>query len=354
MSETNHRESAENNELKKNNYYIWQQNKYDIGEKILKERRDQVTYAGKYSERYKNFNSINSAYSNMYSTTTTIKSSADENCNDSPQSAQNLEKAFSRNHNLNTSKLAHQTDSNFSPNVCNKQNSLPTSPKFNHKQSPSFTRKQPISPNFKINKKSFKTKEPGSNATNDLNNSQNLSQLTSFKIKKPVDYTEINYLTVPCTKSDKDQNSFDTLTTLQGIANCIAVHEEKHKISENVDKFDEFLKKRWNAQNESANILQNKEKSQNFNYNELNQKPLKSFNEVENLLRPGVSNLEAEKIADKRHSDLENPTHHKKRHAVLRTTSDVQDKCRKQLEKYLPRPRSKQSKVFILIFKPYK
>lgn len=286
----------------------WSKNNHDIGWKILKENRDRITYAGKYQDRYKD--------------------------------------AF-------LPKPAEMTSKSFNPS------SLKASP--SPSASPSFPRKIPRA----TKKCCAKEVETTSyrNATSDLNNSKHVALLAKYKPKpaklelQDLDFTEINYLTVPnnaalCSTTPATQeppNSFDTLKMLQEIETCIKASEQKQNYHDNISKFDELLKKRvLNPATLPAGELI-REKSENFDVASQNehQGQLKSFGEVQNFLRPGVSNLEAEKIADSRHSSVEKRAE-KKSHSVARTVSDIQDRYRKIISRQLPHPRKSKIKVFYL------
>lgn len=348
----------------------WSINKYDIGLRILKETRDKVTYAGKYSERYKDLKLIRTNVKDMNvppeNTPMDDNQAVSTTNNQSPLSNHkecHVKRPESPTKNNNNNKIIVHKE--YQLDIKQRNSSNPTSPKFNHKESPRFLRKQPMSPNFKLKTKCIKDIESGSNATYDLNNSKNLSQLTRYKMKveentkKTIDYTEINYRTVPnnaalCTSTTQDETYFDTLQGLKGVENYIARREERQKLFDNINKFDEMMmKNRKKVPNLlQEDVLMKKEKSQDFDYNKkalshIND-PLISYGEVEDLLKPGVSNLEAEKIVELRHSAIQKRTENKKEYPVSRTVSDAQDiKHRKQvLEKQLPRPRLNKFKVY--------
>lgn len=352
-SDTNNKASYD---ISKKN--VWSENKHDIGLRILKEKRDRITYAGKYSERYKDLKLIRS--SSMYQNYRQETPTSDNDNTTCPSFIQNQFNNMKHERtNGNESVVESPTRPRKLQNLV--QSSNPTSPKFNHKESPIFVRKQPMSPNFKAIKKYIKDKETGSNATYDLNNSTNVSQLTSYKIKKsddlkiPIDYTEVNYLTVPnnaalcSTPTNPEDNSFETMRLLKNVESFIAKREENENLRNNFHKFDELIKK----QSAATALLQEdikikKEKSQDFEKAIPLADPLKSYGEVENLLRPGVSNLEPDQIVELRRSDKEERMPEKKKnYPVARTVSDVQDnrRVRHVLEKQLPKPRVRP-KVF--------
>lgn len=134
-----------------------------------------------------------------------------------------------------------------------------------------------------------------SNATQDLNKAENLSQLISYKlvsdVKKQQPPTETNGVNV---YSIQPPQTTDTLDTLSTIEKCITQMEAKAIQQKNIQKFLELCK---SIKPDAKTDNNNKDKSQTSvvppSVVPPNQ-PLKSFNEVENLLKPGVSDMEAE------------------------------------------------------------
>lgn len=137
------------------------------------------------------------------------------------------------------------------------------------------------------------------NATQDLNKAENLSQLISYKlvsdVKKPQSDTAAN-------DNNNDVNIYsiqqpkntDTLDTLNTIEKCISQLEAKAIQQKNIEKFMEICKRikpdmKTEAKDKSQNVL-----APNASPSTIDQPPLKSFNEVENFLKPGVSDMEAE------------------------------------------------------------
>lgn len=136
-----------------------------------------------------------------------------------------------------------------------------------------------------------------SNATQDLNKAENMSQLVSYKLvsdvkKQQQDKTDdVNIYTIQPPKTSEAATTIDTLDTLQTVEKCISQMEAKAIQQKNIQKFLELCKSiKPDAKTEA------KDKSQELNQKPPtnNQPPLKSFNEVEDLLKPGVSDMEAE------------------------------------------------------------
>lgn len=132
------------------------------------------------------------------------------------------------------------------------------------------------------------------NATQDLNKAEDLSQLISYKlvsgVKKP-----------PAPDKDPDVNIYaiqpkaepatDTMDALSNVERCITQMEAKAIQQKNIQKFLELCKSikpdaKADPKDASGDSLAQEPAAL--------QPPLKSFNEVEDLLKPGVSDMEAE------------------------------------------------------------
>lgn len=336
MSETETQQKSVSDVTDNERSLGWATKSHDIGIQRLKEERNRITYGVKYADRYKSF-----LQQNLPAATAT-KLEMEPKCP------------------LNSPNIKPNTNSpNFIQKHTFKPPSNPTSPKFNHKTSPSFAKKQTLSPNFP-NKMGFKDKEHGRNATQDLNNSKNVSQLASYRIistsnqpPKLIDYTEQNYYTVPNSENytvnlrnkNKDDTKTDTMYTLENIQAYITECEEQQKLKKIVPDFPAIMTRPRTEEN----ILSCRENSPNIDSKDMNhiQEPLKSFNEVENLLKPGVSDLEAEhrEIKGSRHSsrtdeDYQRTPPHKQVH---RTVSDARYRPAKVFEKHLQNPRPRKT-----------
>lgn len=340
MSDKESQQKAANNVTDSERPLDWAPNSHDIGIQRLKEERNRITYGVKYADRYKSF------LEPISPTANSTKIEMDPKC---PSNSPNIK--------------PNTGSPNFIQKHTFKPQSNPTSPKFNHKNSPSFAKKQTMSPNFP-NKIGFKDKERGRNATHDLNNSKNISQLASYRIisasnqatPKPVDYTEQNYFTVPNPESYavtfrnkiKDDPKTDTLYTLENIQAYITECEEQQKLKKIAPDFPTNMTRPRTEEN----ILSCRESSPKIDSKDMNhiQEPLKSFNEVENLLKPGVSDLEAEHREIKGRHSSTNEEYNKRTPShkhVLRTVSDARYKPAKVFEKQLQNPRPRKiTKVF--------
>lgn len=136
------------------------------------------------------------------------------------------------------------------------------------------------------------------NATQDLNKAENMSQLISYKLVSDVK----KHQQPPEARRDGDLNIYsiqpakpaetDTLDALQSVEKCITQLEAKAVQQKNIQKFLEICKSiKPDAQ---STIPQDLATSAQKKPEGALQPPLKSFNEVENLLKPGVSDMEAE------------------------------------------------------------
>lgn len=126
------------------------------------------------------------------------------------------------------------------------------------------------------------------NATQDLNKAENMSQLVSYKLVSDVKKQQDGDVNIYSIQPPKTTET-DTLDTLQTVEKCISQMEAKAIQQKNIQKFLELCK---SIKPDAKTDV--KDKSQDLVQKPAIQPPLKSFNEVENLLKPGVSDMEAE------------------------------------------------------------
>lgn len=334
---------------------------HDIGLRRLKIERDRITYAGKYMDRYKDeFNKKplppprkNNALSARFK---------DIDGNIRPQSAPPSEAEDAGKSGRNV-KLLEIIGS-------------------------------PVSESRKVIINSPVLSSKTNNATHELNKAENMSQLTSYKLvsdakikfKQSKSYDEspkmekktkkknndLNVYTVqPSQKPSTDLNhkfsasrgepNLDTLNPLQQIENYISMCEAEAVKKQNLQKFDEILKKK-NTNNLNGPLI-NKEHSQDIDLKQFEhiQEPLKSFNEVENLLRPGLSDMQAENAETFDRTDkTRNSTTGVQRNEVklnvklARASSDAQERVPIQRKKPVTKIRhhrvsSQDSQVFFAL-----
>lgn len=169
-----------------------------------------------------------------------------------------------------------------------------TSTRMNNSPTMPVKFEQPVKLTSILSSPTDTRKTVSGNATQDLNKADNLSQLTSYKlvsdVKKPQSETkdndDVNVYSIQPPKTT------ETLYTLSTIEKCINQMEAKAVQQKNIQKFLELCKSI-----KPDTKPDNKDKSQNSIVPASvtsNQPPLKSFNEVENFLKPGVSDMEAE------------------------------------------------------------
>lgn len=178
-------------------------------------------------------------------------------------------------------------------NASNNAETGSTSSKTNNSPTMPMKFEQPVKLTSILSSPTDTRKAVSGNATQDLNKAENLSQLISYKlvsdVKKPQPETKDNGVNIYSIQPPKTTDTLDTLNTIE---KCITQMEAKAIQQKNIQKFIEICKSIKPDSKTEA-----KEKSQNQlapNVVPSNQPPLKSFNEVENLLKPGVSDMEAE------------------------------------------------------------
>lgn len=140
-----------------------------------------------------------------------------------------------------------------------------------------------------------------SNATQDLNKAENMSQLVSYKLVSGVEKQQqqqdksddVNIYTIQPSKTTEPPppTTIDTLDSLQTVEKCISQMEAKAIQQKNIQKFLELCK---SIKPDTKSDVKDKSQELNPKPPTNNQPPLKSFNEVEDLLKPGVSDMEAE------------------------------------------------------------
>lgn len=251
--------------------------KFDIGIKMLRNQREQITNAGKYNERYKN----TFAEKKEYPLSARYK---DLNCRINARFGLNSEGGST---DTESSSSAHSEHSRPTPSPV-------SSPKF----------EKPVKLTSILNPPS-----KNSNATQDLNKTNNLSQLTSYKlvsdIKKVDSASESPKIESICKNKEDciniyqiqppkqtDHKNIETMDALLQVENYISQMEAEETRKRNMQKFNELCK---NLKPDGGKGQ--KDKSQetiNKKVPEHMMAPLKAFNEVENLLKPGVSDMEAE------------------------------------------------------------
>lgn len=254
-------------------------NKFDIGITMLQNRRDKITNGGKYNERYqdtfaeKKGYPLSARYKDIYGRLRQVPNSEGSSSGSSDSSS-----------------VASSSDKS-------KRNPSPvSSPKFD----------KPVKLSTIINGSPTKNR----NATQDLNKTSNMAQLTSFRlvseVKRPIKNNkgELMYIKPHRLHDENDQvvNKIeqqppDTMELLQNAGSIISKLEADEKRRRNIQKFNEICKNlKPDVKNEQKDVSQElrEEPRKNAINIESLAPPLKSFNEVENFLKPGVSDMEAE------------------------------------------------------------
>lgn len=303
--------SDDNRDLDNSRISFRDPDKFDIGIKMLKNQREKITNAGKYNERYKN----TFAY-------------APTDKKEFPLSARYRD--INGRLILKRNSLSDQgsSDSNSTGSMGTdrpKQNSPNTSPKFEKPIALSS-----ILSNTTDAKKI--TSGKNSNATQDLNKTGNLSQLTSYRlvsdIKKPnapnesetpktdkIRKEDTNIYSIQPVKTelpksvgvhlvfdapkDLQAKPIETLDTLQHVQNYISQIEAEEVKRKNLEKFLAMCQKLKSDPKSVPPVQKDKsDKSQEVLLEKKAQEhilvPLKTSNEVENLLKPGVSDMKVE------------------------------------------------------------
>ncbi|XP_018333169.1 MAP/microtubule affinity-regulating kinase 3-like [Agrilus planipennis] len=256
----------------------------------------------------------------------------------------------------------------------------------------------PITSPTSGNRKIFSTRN--SNATHELNKAENVSQLTGFKLvsdvkalfnkqnndsrsssspkheKKHKKDDDINIYSIQPPQQGRESirrtanNSFsknmkdempalDSMNALQNVQRFIDACEEEAVKNENLKKFEELLKKNQdkNKANKDISIpdikkaVQSPKVEQAKKFVEHIHEPLKSYNEVEDLLRPGVSDMEADNMENfDRGQKTRNSTsgvrpNESKAKPLSRTASDAQE--RPQIVRKKPVPKTRQRNLSV-------
>ncbi|KAF2898177.1 hypothetical protein ILUMI_07997, partial [Ignelater luminosus] len=220
------------------------------------------------------------------------------------------------------------------------------------------------------------------NATHELNKAENMSQLTSFKLvtdakimfkqnkshegspkidkkhkKKDGDlniYAIQPVQTSPSLKPSIEINlkfppppgeppsNMETLNSLQQVQNYISLCEAEAIRRKNLQKFDEMLKQKNTNNAKKPPVIENKmkDKSQDIDVKQFEHinEPLKSYNEVEDLLRPGLSDMQAENVesferGNKIRSSTTGVQRSERLKVLSRASSDAQDRVQLQRKK---------------------
>ncbi|XP_031345072.1 serine/threonine-protein kinase MARK2-like isoform X3 [Photinus pyralis] len=255
---------------------------HDIGLQRLKHERDRITYAGKYMDRYKD--------------EFAKKPSA-------PVRKESLSARYRDIHG-NILQPTEQKDADpglESPGRNVKLREILSSPTG---ESRKITLNSPVGSPILSNRTN--------NATHDLNKEDNLSQLTSYKLVGDTRTKARNLVASPRAKrndlniyaiqpSQPDEppthNIMDTLNPLQQVQDYISACEAEAKSKKNLQKFDELIKRKNTA---PPRVEKKVEQSQEIDLKQFQHRavvePLKSYNEVENLLRPGLSDMRADNV----------------------------------------------------------
>lgn len=383
----------------------------------LKNQRDKITYGGKYMDRYKD------------------TFSQDVNLRRDP---------------TRLSYLAHHYERKFSEQAHNEVKEPPVSEPddpVTPKNSPSVERKVPVANNdtfqlqtlsdrieklygtstspyytitnteridqkvrSPVSERTFKLSSPindvkkiisgkNSNATHELNKSDNESQLIGYKsitenklqqrakdifdkspnfmkkLKMKDDhvniYTVNDHRNLQSPTSPKlpekryTEVTMDTLNPLQQIEAYISQCEAEAQKTKNIEKFENILKTvKSSPLDKKKELESDKEKSQEFDKKQLGHlhEPLKSFNEVENLLKPGVSDMEAENSVpfDRTNkarcstSEVESNYGKNKSKPLSRTASDAQQRpIERKVEKNKVVNRYNRNQVWEFCFNKY-
>lgn len=323
---------------------------------ILKSQRDKITYGGKYMDRYKNTfsqdvtlrrDSTRLSYTNNYGHQHRFSEQAqievkeppvtvNSDASDEPLTPKNSPSAERKTLNDNNNTYQLQTLSDRIEKL------------YGTSTNPYYTITNPIDQKIRspVSERTFKLSSPitdakrivsgkNSNATHELNRSDNVSQLTGYKsatenklqskVKDVFDMSpnfmkkikikddHVNIYTVndhrelptspkpPMKRYNDNTPNMDTLNPLQQIEAYISQCEAEAQKTKNIEKFENILKSvKGSKANKQIDLLENgndvKEKSQEFDKKQLEHlhEPLKSFNEVEDLLKPGVSDMQAE------------------------------------------------------------
>lgn len=369
MSETSeHDDQLEEHIRKESSDSLISNNRhYDIAIKKLREIRDKVTRAGKYSERYKN------TFSREVPDKSKFPLSAQ--CRDTMELYRKVSKGEKTDHSptvsvkhLTTEKMKLASSKSNATNDLNKQqNAL-----IGFKMVPEGTHKACISPlsltppkTPKWNKKlkdvniyHVTKPSPSSSTSNQLtpnisicSSTTNSSAPPGFSAK-PVMVQLSTILNGPSNNSD----ATTTMSHLQNVENIISKLDEKEKLEANLKKFEEMVKKfapkppptkPVSTQKEPVKISQEhiiqKPIKNNFdltkNSKELKPQehildPIKTCSEVEDLQVRGLSDTESEqqeqhfKREGKERKSLDHTSKEKSNNNKMlnRTASDAQDK----------------------------
>lgn len=249
-------------------------NKFDTGITMLRKEREKITNGGKYNERYQDtFSKQGHPLSVRY-----------KDINGRLRQALNSEGSSSGS--SDSSSVTSSTEkSKLTPSPI-------SSPKFD----------KPVKLTTILNGSPTKNR----NATQDLNKTSNIGQLTSFRLvseinRSPIRIQKGELIYLPTQREriydEIEQQPLDTLESLQTAGNLISKIEADERRRRNIQKFNEICKnikpEIKNDHKDASQELREEPRKKAINIESL-APPLKSFNEVENFLKPGVSDMEAE------------------------------------------------------------
>ncbi|RZC41479.1 serine/threonine-protein kinase MARK2, partial [Asbolus verrucosus] len=370
MSDTNQSGKKNNDSSSKGVERSWSFNKYDSGIKLLKDRREKITYGGKYSERYKK------TFSHQVSENNNNSRIYERPCktSDSTKPEHTTEKMAERNTSMDKVRIVSRSNSNATNDLNKVHNTLTsykqlpdgkipkspqtggggllkkrdvniynvTTPEKFSTESPRVQRRNAITLQQILNSEPIDKKTQKNLAKESLKSSPILSS------KKPIPFNLI-------LKGSSDQ--FDsTIGHLQQVETFINKLDKKEKEMENLKKFEDLVKKVNGPPQKVKPIVM--EKSHDFLKSQehiLN--PIKHCNEIEDLQVKNLNLIgdeeqpQFQRNANGRKSLIEEKDIKNKKNVPLdRTASDAQDrevKLKTRITKLVNRnvPKSNDSSV---------
>lgn len=287
-------------------------NKFDIGITMLRNQREKITNGGKYNERYQNTFAEKKGY---------------------PFSVRYKD----INGRLRQTLLNSEGSSSDSSSVTSSGDKSKLTP--SPISSPKFDK--PVKLTTILNGSPTKYR----NATQDLNKTSDVAQLTSFKLlsdKLSLEKNQINRA---------EQQPLDTINILEQAEIAISNIEANEIRKRNMEKFNQLCKNvrpevKKGQKDVSQELREEPRKAVNI---ESLAPPLKSFNEVENFLKPGVSDMEAENTENfERRTKIRSSTGRNERQEknskskpLSRAASDAQDHKIPDRTAVKPKPRNR-------------
>jgi serine/threonine protein kinase len=339
MSDASQNGKKDDDKSSKNLKHSWSFNNYDSGIKLLKDRREKITYGGKYSERYKGIFSHKVVKDNRPSIQSSLRATSFSN-----KPKQITEIMTDRNVAMDKIKITSKSNSNATNDLNKAHNTLTGYKQF----SDGKVHKSPQIGGGLIRKKDkniYNVTNPEKSAATD---SPRPSRKKNVALHQILDPNEKKFNpsteTSPSMSSKKpisinlvlkEANDKDsTMGHLQQVENFISKLNKKEKEMENLKKFEDLVKKVNRPPQQVTPAVM--EKSHDFLKSQehiLN--PIKHCNEIEDLQRKDlnfIENVEGSQFqrnVNGRKSltvENDNKTKTKKNVPLDRTASDAQDR----------------------------